>query len=197
MRWGVDGPHHERGNGAMRDGKVRGLVVATAMTGLMAATTGMGRSTGSPVATTQATFTTQSVSIKRLTAAVHMTKDYPAPVRAFAGPTDMLADPGDPRIVVASTADLRTRVCSLLRSNDGGHTWHIMPSVPALLAYPYCTTADNAGATQAAIAWWRHNTLYYALGGTETAKAGGMGIPVSSWPAPPTWARPGPRSWWT
>src|SRR5256712_7013412 len=159
----------------MSYGKVRGVVLATAVTGLMGATTGIGSTAGSPGPSTQATFAAQGVSVKRLTAAVHMTKDYPAPVRAFAGPTDMLADPGDPRIVVASTADLRTRVCSLLRSNDGGHTWHIMPSLPALLAYPYCTTADNAGATQAAIAWGRHNILYYALGGYGNGEGGSNG----------------------
>jgi hypothetical protein len=146
-------------------GKVRAMMLATALTGLMGASIGIASTAGLPGQTTQATFSAQGVSVKRLTAAVQMTKDYPAPARAFTGPTDMLADPGDPRIVVASTADLRTRVCYLLRSNDGGHTWHIMPSVPALLAYPYCTTSNNAGATQAAIAWGRHNTLYYALGG--------------------------------
>jgi hypothetical protein len=159
----------------MRYGKIRGLVLATAMTGLMAAPDGIGWTTGSPGPAMQATFTAQGASIKRLTAAVQMTKDYPAPARAFAGPTDMLADPGNPRIVVATTADLRTRVCYLLRSNDGGHTWHIMPSLPALLAYPYCTTADNAGATQAAIAWGRNSTLYYALGGYGNGEGGSDG----------------------
>jgi hypothetical protein len=159
----------------MRYGKVRGLALATAVTALLGTATGIGSTAGSPAPSTQATFAAQSVSIKRLSAAVQMTKDYPAPARAFTGPTDMLADPADPRIVVASTADLRTRVCYLLRSNDGGHTWHIMPSVPALLAYPYCTTADNAGATQAAIAWGRHNTLYYALGGYGNGEGGSDG----------------------
>jgi hypothetical protein len=78
----------------------------------------------------------------------------------------MLADPTNPRIIVGATADLRSRVCYLVRSSDAGLTWHIVgPAVPGLAAYPYCTTADNAGATQASIAWGRNNTLYYALGG--------------------------------
>jgi len=158
----------------MRYGKVRALVLATAVTGLMGAASGIGSPAGSPGPTTQATFTAQGVSVKRLTAATQMTKDYPA-ARAFTGPTDMLADPGDPRIIVAATADLRTRICYLLRSNDGGHIWHIMPNVPALLAYPYCTTADNAGATQAAIAWGSNNTLYYALGGYGNGEGGSDG----------------------
>jgi hypothetical protein len=109
---------------------------------------------------------TESSGIKRLTAAVQMTKDDPLPTRSFTGPTDMLVDPGNPRVIVAATADLRTRVCYLERSSDAGVTWHIVgPAVPGLKSYPYCTTADNAGATQASIAFGRNGTLYYALGG--------------------------------
>ncbi|PZR81883.1 MAG: hypothetical protein DLM65_05035, partial [Candidatus Aeolococcus gillhamiae] len=100
-----------------------------------------------------------------MTAAVHMTRDDPILARAFTGPTSMMVDPFNPRTIVAATAELRTRVCHLIRSNDGGHTWHILRAVPAPDSYPYCTTADDAGATQAAIAWGRHGTLYYALGG--------------------------------
>jgi photosystem II stability/assembly factor-like uncharacterized protein len=57
-------------------------------------------------------------------------------------------------------------VCYLVRSSDAGLSWHIVgPAVPGLKAYPFCTTADNAGATQASIAFGRNNALYYALGG--------------------------------
>ena len=109
---------------------------------------------------------TESSGIKRLTAAVQMTKDDPLPTRSFTGPTDMLVDPANPRVIVAATADLRTRICYLERSSDAGLTWHIVgPAVPGLKSYPYCTTADNAGATQASIAFGRNGTLYYALGG--------------------------------
>ena len=79
----------------------------------------------------QATFTTQSVTPKRLTAPVQMTKDEQGPARAFTGPTSMLVDPGNPRVLVAATADLRTRVCQLLVSGDAGHTWHFSKSLPA------------------------------------------------------------------
>ena len=109
---------------------------------------------------------TESSGIRRLTAAVQMTKDDPLPTRSFTGPTDMLVDPVNPRVIVAATADLRTRVCYLVRSGDAGVTWHIVgPAVPGLKSYPYCTTADNAGAAQASIAFGRNGTLYYALGG--------------------------------
>lgn len=111
-----------------------------------------------------ATFAPQKVGHTRLTAAVHMTKDEAAPARGFTGPTSMLADPDNPRILVAATADLRTRVCQLLRSTDAGRTWHFSASVPAPKEYPYCTNG-SAGVAEASIAWGRSGTLYYAMNG--------------------------------
>jgi hypothetical protein len=108
------------------------------------------------------------VKTMRLTRPVQMTKDQPAPVRAFTGPTSMLADPRNPRIVVAATADLRTRVCQLVVSRDAGRTWHFSKQLPGLDAYPYCMD-NSAGLAAAAIAWGRNHTLYY------TAEAFGPG----------------------
>lgn len=146
--------------------KLRTTVRIGAAAGLLAVTLGTAGTSAALSGAQQATFAAQSRSIQRLTAAVQMTKDDPLPTRSFTGPTDMLADPANPRILVAASADLRTRICYLLRSSDAGHSWHIVgPATPALAGYPYCTTATNAGATQASIAWGRHRTLYYALAG--------------------------------
>jgi hypothetical protein len=149
----------------MRLGKFGRWMLATGVIGLVGASPGMATAAGPTRLAQPATFGGQSATIKRLTAAIQMTKDSKAPARAYTGPTDMLVDPSNPRIIVAATAELRSRVCYLIRSNDAGITWHILPAVPARATYPYCTTADNAGATQASIAWGRNNTLYYALGG--------------------------------
>ncbi|GAC1374969.1 MAG: hypothetical protein NVSMB4_02840 [Acidimicrobiales bacterium] len=147
-------------------------MVAIGVAGLLCMSSGAGRAAESGAAT----FRPQAVAVKRLTRAVHMTKDNPAPARAFAGPTDMLVDPTNPRVIVAETADLRTRVCSLLRSTDAGRTWHIAgPNGPALPSFPYCVTAANAGATQASIAWGSHHTLYYALAGYGPNEGAGNG----------------------
>lgn len=124
-----------------------------------------------------ATFKAQQASVKRLTAAVRMTKDDPSPTRAFTGPTTMAVDPQNPRVIVAASADLRTRTCYLLRSTDAGHTWHIPgPATPALKSYPYCTTTASAGASQAAIAFGRNGTLYYALGGYGNGEGANDGL---------------------
>jgi hypothetical protein len=119
----------------------------------------------------QATFADQSVKPTRLTAAIQMTKDVANPVRAFTGPTDMLASPTNPRIIVAATADLRTRVCQLVRSVDGGKTWHLSRSLPAPQSYPYCQDG-LAGVAPAAIAWGRNGTLYYAAEGFNDQEGG-------------------------
>ena len=116
---------------------------------------------GDQAAFKQATFAPQSVRATRLTASFQMTKDLQTPVRAFSGPTSMLADPRNPRIILAATADLRTRVCQLVRSTDAGRTWHFSKALPAPSAYPYCMD-NSAGLAAAAIAWGRNGTLYYA-----------------------------------
>lgn len=148
---------------------VRGVVAAGLALPLVLPSSAFGAS--------PATFKPQGVSVKRLTAAVRMTKDDPSPTRAFTGPTNMLVDPENPRVIVAASADLRTRTCYLLRSTDAGHTWHIPgPAVPALKSYPYCTTTASAGASQADIAFGRNGTLYYALGGYGNGEGANNGL---------------------
>ena len=114
-----------------------------------------------PYAYKQVPFASQGISIKQLTAAAQMTKDETTPSRAFTGPTSMQADPNNPRIVVAATANLRDKQCYLTVSRDGGHTWHFSKNLPTDPAYPYCTNT-SASIPMASIAWGRNGTLYYA-----------------------------------
>src|SRR5262249_39841014 len=113
-------------------------------------------------AATPATFRIQG-TVPKITTAVRMTKDESSPTRAFSGPS-MLADPDNPRVIVAATADLRTRVCYLIRSTDAGQTWHRLKALPGLASLPNCTSA-NGGVPEAMLAWGRNHTLYYALMG--------------------------------
>jgi hypothetical protein len=100
-------------------------------------------------------------AVDKLIAASQMTKDAEAPARAFTAPTSMAADPEDPRIVVAATADLRNKSCYLSVSRDAGHTWHFSEEPPTDPSYPYCTNT-SAGTPHASVAWGRNGTLYYA-----------------------------------
>ncbi len=144
--------------------KLRRGVLVTAVIGVMLASTGSALAADTPGLGNEATFTGRGgLVIKRLTAAVQMTKDEKG-ARAFTGPTSMLADPDNPRIIVAATAELRTRVCYLARSNDAGHTWRILPATPALGSYQACQNG-NAGVALASLAWGRNHTLYYGLNG--------------------------------
>jgi BNR/Asp-box repeat protein len=79
----------------------------------------------------------------------------------------MLADPDNPRVIVAATADMRTRICYLIRSTDGGVSWHILPALPSPKSLPLCTSA-NGGVPEAQLAWGRNHTLYYALNGQSS-----------------------------
>jgi hypothetical protein len=137
--------------------KFAGAVVLALTLGLASA----GTAVGDQAMFKQATFGPQAARWTRLTGAFQMTKDVANPVRAFAGPTSMLADPRNPRVVVAATADLRTRVCQLVRSTDGAKTWHLSLSPPAPKGYPFCMD-NSAGLAAGAIAWGRNGTLYYA-----------------------------------
>lgn len=139
--------------------KGRTWLVAMSIAGVLTVTPGVSRA-DTPV--TPATFRSQG-STPRVTAAVRLTKDEPAPARAFSGPY-MLADPDNPRVIVAATSDMRTRVCYLIRSTDGGVTWHILPALPSPKSLPLCTSA-NGGVPEAQLAWGRNHTLYYALNG--------------------------------
>lgn len=145
-------------------GNVRRGVMAAAAVALMAASPAVAQAPDQPAPHTfeQATFAKQGVTMKRLTAAFQMTKDEQSPTRAFTSPASMLVDPSNPRVIVAATADLRSRVCHLVRSTDAGRTWQFSESLPAPSDYPYCTS-NNAGVATASLAWGRNGTLYYAL----------------------------------
>lgn len=117
-----------------------------------------------------AVFGPQASGIKDLTRAVQITRDDPVPTRTFSGPY-MLADPDNPKIIVAATAELRSRVCYLARSVDAGVTWHVLSALPALNAYPFCSQV-NGGVTEAPLAWGRNHTLYYALAGYDVQDGG-------------------------
>ncbi len=126
-----------------------------------------------------ATFAQQDVRLERVTAGTRMTQDEPAPSRAFAGPTKMLVHPDDPRVILAATADLRTKVCQLIRSKNAGQTWEILDALPAPASYPFCTT-HNPGVSQAVIAWGGDGTLYYALLGYGEGEGNrGQGVSVN------------------
>ena len=134
-------------------------LVATSIAGMVVVSAGV---SGADSPVTPATFRAQGKA-PRVTAAVRLTKEDPAPARAFSGPF-MLADPDNPRVIVAATAELRTRVCYLIRSTDGGVSWHFLLGLPSPRSLPLCTSA-NAGVPEAQLAWGRHHTLYYALNG--------------------------------
>ena len=127
----------------------------TAFSGLAGAEPGP-----TPYTYKQATFKPQAVEVQKLTAAAQMTKDQEAPARAFTGPTSMVANPDDPRIVVAATADLRDKVCYLTVSRDAGRTWKFSKELPTLPQYPYCAQ-QSAGIPEAVVAWGSDDTLYY------------------------------------
>ena len=110
----------------------------------------------------KAKFARQDAEVERLTGGVHMTKEELAPTRGFTGPTSMEADPDNPRVVVAATADLRTRRCRLLVSRDAGLTWTFSKESPSPADYPFCTNTTS-GVAQPQIAWGSGGTLYYAM----------------------------------
>jgi hypothetical protein len=162
----------------MSVGTFRRWVLAASALGLVAAGPG---ASGAGAANSQlaSKFTNQGINVRRLTASVQMTKDDVPPARAYAGPTSMAADPANPRIIVAATAQMRTRTCYMLRSTDGGTTWHTAPGLPGPPSYQYCTNG-NAGVPVAMVAFGRNGTVYYARqaygdneGGTGMATGGG------------------------
>lgn len=114
-----------------------------------------------------AQFAAQNVSVMHTTAAVRMTSDDNIPTRAFAGPSSMLSDPSNPLIILAATVELRTGVCRLLRSDDAGVSWRILPAKPAMPSLPYCGIGNGA-VPQSFIAWGKHDALYYALTGYDS-----------------------------
>ena len=100
-----------------------------------------------------------------VTRPVHASKGNVDPGRLYSSPA-FAVDPGDPMRVVAGFADLRTRRCGLMRSSDGGSSWTILESSPALPSYPFCSQGQG-GVIQAPVAFGRNGTLYMALGGWD------------------------------
>ncbi|MDQ4097028.1 MAG: glycoside hydrolase [Actinomycetota bacterium] len=99
------------------------------------------------------------------------------PSRLYSSP-DLAVDPRNPRIVVASFADLRSRHCGLLRSTDAGMTWKRLDAAPSTPGYPFCLIPDDSN-IQAHVAFGRTGTLYYALSGWNTQDGGSAAGTVS------------------
>jgi hypothetical protein len=95
---------------------------------------------------------------------VQATKWDPIPTRQYGDP-DLAVDPTNPLDIVATTPDLQTKFCGLMRSTDGGVTWHPLPTGPAEASYPWCLQTGNTNVTEALIAFGRNHTLYYLFSG--------------------------------
>jgi hypothetical protein len=112
-----------------------------------------------------------------LTRSVRASGDDIDPSRLYSSP-DLAVDPADPRNVVASYVDLRTRVCGLYRSRDAGATWKKLDSSPSLASHPFCMIPDDSN-IQAHVAFGRRGTLYYALSGWSVEDGGSAAGNVS------------------
>ncbi len=108
------------------------------------------------------TFKKQGAGVDKLLTATRMTQDQDAPARGFTSPTSMQAKPGDPNIVVAAAADMRTRTCYLVVSRNAGRSWKFAKELPQNREYPYCTSNSHAGVPHMMLAWGSDDTLYYA-----------------------------------
>jgi hypothetical protein len=111
-----------------------------------------------------------------LTKPAHVTKEDLNPGRTYSAP-NLLAHPDNPNVVVGAFAELRTRRCGLVRTTDGGTTWKILETSPALASYPSCN-ANPRGSFQGMLAFGRDDALYYGLIGWDT-QDGGIGGNVS------------------
>jgi hypothetical protein len=142
---------------------IRVGTMAMAAAGIMGAYVGSATAEPGPTPATfkQVTYKTQDQEVDKLIAASNMTKDNDTPARAYTGPSVMAVDPENPRIVVAATADLRTKVCQLTVSKDAGRTWHFSESPPSDPAFPWCTNT-SAGTPHAAVAFGKDGALYYS-----------------------------------
>ena len=109
----------------------------------------------------------------RLTTVSRATKGDLAPARTYTGPF-LLADPEDQTRIFAAAAELRSRTCHLLRSNDAGRSWTLLMASPSPPSYPFCSTSSGM-LTQTPMAWGRDRTLYYATHGWDTQDGGPAG----------------------
>ena len=115
-------------------------------------------------------FAAQAYAPLRTTEPEQVTKGDPSPTRTFSEPY-MLADPDNPKVIMASAVEMRTGVCYLMRSTDAGKTWNILSALPGTNSFPQCFTV-NGGTTQSPMAWGRNHTLYYALLGYDQGDGG-------------------------
>lgn len=124
-------------------------------------------------AVVSASFATQTQTVMQTTQSQQWTKDNKVPTRGFGAPGSMLVDPSNPQIILAASSDLRALTCHLIRSDDAGQTWHILPSSPTAAGFPNCTVSF-AGVPEAMIAWGKNNTLYYARAGYDYGAGEGI-----------------------
>jgi len=106
----------------------------------------------------------------RLTRPVQATIDDLAPARTYTAPS-LVVDPDDGEVMFAATAELRSRTCRLLRSNDAGLTWRLLDALPSPTSYPFCSTSSGM-LTQTPLAFGRARTLFYAMTGWDTQDGG-------------------------
>lgn len=105
-----------------------------------------------------------------ITESVHATEDDLVPTRTYSAPF-MAIDPTNERNVVAAFVEMRTRVCGLLRSTDGGQSWTRPDALPAPASYPFCFHGSG-GVTQTPLAFGSDGTLYYAMAGWDEQDGG-------------------------
>ncbi|MGH9277118.1 MAG: sialidase family protein [Acidimicrobiales bacterium] len=110
----------------------------------------------------------------RVTQAVPATLGDVNPTKVYASPV-VAVDPENPRTMVAVAAEIRSRTCGLLRSNDAGQTWVRPEGSPAATRFPFCFQTET-GPRQADLAFGRDGTLYYTYAGWDVADT------ASDWP---------------
>jgi len=97
-----------------------------------------------------------------ITKAVQASKANLDPGRMYSSPT-FAVDPKNPMRVVAASADLWSRECHAMRSLDGGASWTLLDTPPAVASYPFCSQAGG-GVVQTPMVFGRNGTLYMATG---------------------------------
>lgn len=106
----------------------------------------------------------------RITEAVRVTSKDMSPTRTYGSPA-FVVDPSNPMNVLAGTVEMRSRVCSVLRSRDGGRTWTAMENLPAPRSYPFCFHTSGQ-AFQTLMAKGRDDAVYMAMAGWDTQDGG-------------------------
>ena len=116
----------------------------------------------------------QAAEPPRVLQAVQATNDDRNPARMYSAPT-IAVDPDNPQVIVAAAAEIRSRTCGLLRSQDRGRTWDPPATSPVREGYPFCFQTET-GPPQAVTAFGRDSALYYAYAGWDVQDT------LSDWP---------------